>query len=424
VQLRFAARRAGDEPAASVVFSADHRALAREAAARSMVLLTNEPVDGRPVLPLDGDGLGRLAVVGALAARANTGDNGSSDVRSPAVVAPLDGLRAALGEDRVVAAGDDPEEAARVAADADAAVVVVGYTAADEGEFIDAGAFLAPDLVATYPPTDGDEWAETFLAGGGAAEGGISGGSAGGDRASLRLPAAHVELIRAVAAANPRTVVVVVAAGAVITEEWRDAVPAVLLGWYAGSEGGHALADVLLGAVDASGRLPFSIPTSEEHLPPFDRDATAVTYDRWFGQRLLDRLGVPAAFPLGFGLSYTSFALSDLAVGAVEGETAEATVVVANTGDRDGRTVVQVYGEPEGADALPKRALLGFASVEVPAGEQRTVTVPVSLRPLLRWTADGWVPGAAGALLRAAAHAADESGPTARLALGDGAAAR
>jgi hypothetical protein len=375
-----------------------------------MVLLKNEPVQGSPVLPLTG--VRRLVVAGSLAARANTGDNGSSDVRSPEVVAPLEGLRTALPDVRIDAVGDDPAEAAAAAAEADAAVVVVGYTAADEGEFIDAGAFLAPELVATYPPTEGDAWAEAFLASGSAA-GGISGGSAGGDRTSLRLHPDQVALIRAVAEANPRTVVVIVAAGAVITEEWRDAVPAVLLAWYSGSEGGHALADVLLGAVDAAGRLPFSVPTSESHLPAFDPAATAVTYDRWFGQRLLDRLGEPAAFPLGFGLSYTSFALRDLVVDGSEGDTAEVTVTVANTGDRDGRTVVQVYGDPQdGAESLPARALLGYTSVALAAGEERAVPVRASLRPLQRWTADGWVRGCDAVQLRAASHAADGTGPT------------
>ena len=98
-----------------------------------------------------------------------------------------------------------------------------------------------------------------------------------------------------------------VAAGAVLTESWRARVPALLMMWYAGMEGGHALADVLTGAHNPSGRLPFSVPTAEEHLPFFDRDATAITYDRFHGQRLLDKLGVRAAFPHGFGLSYTTF---------------------------------------------------------------------------------------------------------------------
>src|SRR6185312_499467 len=134
----------------------------------------------------------------------------------------------------------------------------------------------------------------------------------GGDRASLRLRPIDEEIIIATAAANPRTVVVVVTAGAVITERWRTKVPATVISWYSGCEGGHALADVLLGRVDASGRLPYSIPTSEDHLPFFDRNATSIVYDRWFGQRLLDRDGHAAAYPLGFGLSYTSFRIDQV----------------------------------------------------------------------------------------------------------------
>lgn len=416
-QLRFAARRAPAEPASAVVFSAGHRALAREVASRAVVLLRNAEVGGAPVLPLDRSALGSLAVAGRLAAAANTGDNGSSDVRSPDVVTPLDGLRRALPATRVEFAGDDAGEAARAAAACDAAVVVVGYTAADEGEYIEAGGVLTPALLETYPPTGGDAWAEAFLASG-SAVGAISGGNAGGDRTSLRLPTDQVELIRAVAAANPRTVVVIVAAGAVLTGEWHDAVPAVLLGWYAGSDGGDALADVLLGRADATGRLPFSIPTSEDHLPAFDATATAVTYDRWFGQRLLDRLGVPAAFPLGFGLSYTTFEITGLELGGVEGESFAAQVAVRNTGGRDGRHVVQLYGEPQSAGAeFPRRVLLGFASVAVPAGATVAVGVRGSIRPLQRWVDDGFVVAADAALVRAASDAADLDGPTARLAL-------
>ncbi len=418
VQLRFAARRVPEEPAASVVFSAEHRALAREAAARAMVLLKNEPVGGASVLPFDPSVVRSVAVAGALAKRPNTGDNGSSDVRSPAVVTPFDGLTAGLDGVRVLDAGADPQSAAAVAADADAAVVVVGYTAEDEGEYIDAGAFLAPELVATYPPTHGDPWAEAYLRAEGAASGGIVGGSAGGDRRSLRLHEPDVALIRAVAAANPRTVVVIVAAGAVITEEWRHEVPAVLLGWYAGSEGGAALADVLSGAVDVAGRLPFSVPTSEEHLPEFDPDAVAVTYDRWFGQRLLDRLGVEAAFPLGFGLSYTTFALEGLELGDPAGEALPARVVVRNTGSRGGRTVVQLYGEPQdGAAEFPARVLLGFASVAVGAGEAVQAEVAASLRPLQRWTGDRLQLPATEVLVRASLDAADTAGPTGRIRL-------
>jgi hypothetical protein len=244
------------------------------------------------------------------------------------------------------------------------------------------------------------------------------GGAAGGDRRSLRLHDADVALIRAVAAVNPRTVVVIVAAGAVLTEEWRHEVPAVLLAWYAGSEGGAALADVLSGAVDVAGRLPFSVPVSEAHLPDFDPDATEATYDRWFGQRLLDRLGVEAAFPLGFGLSYTTFALDALEVGEPAGEALPVRVTVRNTGDRPGRTVVQLYGEPKDAGAeVPSRVLLGFASAAVDAGASAQVEVLASLRPLQRWTGERLTLPSTEVLVRAAAHAADTSGPTASIRL-------
>ncbi|MGI3224271.1 glycoside hydrolase family 3 C-terminal domain-containing protein [Streptomyces sp. GTA36] len=122
--------------------------------------------------------------------------------------------------------------------------------------------------------------------------------------------------------------------------------PIPMVPGYSRCQGGHALAGVLLGDVDASGRLPYSIPLSEGHLPSFDRDATAITYDKWFGQRLLDRDGHQAAFPRGYGLSYTAFTLADLAVGTPDGDAFTATVTVTNTGSRAGRHVVQLYGLP------------------------------------------------------------------------------
>jgi beta-glucosidase len=109
-------------------------------------------------------------------------------------------------------------------------------------------------------------------------------------------------------------------------------------------EGGHALVDVLTGAHNPSGHLPFSVPTTEEHLPLFDRDATAITYDRFHGQRLLDKLGQRAAFPHGYGLSYTTFEIRRVELDQTSSGGATLIVEVANTGPRDGGHVVQVYG--------------------------------------------------------------------------------
>lgn len=408
-QLAFYASDREDEPSPSVVFSAEHLALARTVSQASIVLLKNDPVDGVPLLPLAASELSSVAVVGRLAAVPNTGDHGSSDVRSPAVVTALEGLTAALDGVRLRRPADDtPQAAADAARDAAVAVVVVGYTAEDEGEYVGDDATADPALLALYPPAPAS--ADPTAANG------VMVGAMGGDRASLRLLPSDVAVIQAVAAANPRTVVVIVTAGAVITEEWRASVPAVLIGWYGGVSGGHALADVLLGVVDAAGRLPYSIPADESHLPYFDRDATSIVYDKWFGQRLLDRDGVAAAFPLGFGLSYTSFSLDGVAVTPVSGESFTATVRVTNTGGRAGRHVVQLYGVVE-ADDFPRRVLLGFAPVSLAAGATGTVTVAGSVRPLLRWTDDGFVPAAPQAVVEAAAYSGDPGAVTADLQL-------
>ena len=416
-RLRLHAGRTGAEPGPEVMACAEHRALAREVAGRAMVLLRNEPVDGVAVLPLDDTRLRRVAVLGRLADLPNTGDHGSSDVRAPEVVTALAGLRAALPAADVVHVTDaDPQAAAARAGDADVAVVVVGYTAQDEGEFVDGGVFTRPELAALYPEPADDEERRVRDALFGATTSGTSlagGDTAGGDRADLHLAPEDVALVRAVAAANPRTVVAVVAAGTVLMEEWRHEVPAVLMMWYPGMEGGHALADVLLGRVDASGRLPFVVPTAAEHLPDFDREATQVVYDRWFGQRRLDHLGVRPAYPLGFGLSYTTVGMA-LVDARRDGDDAVLTARLTNTGERDGRHVAQVYGVADSGE----RHLLGFAAAAVAAGASVDVVVRADLRLLGRWDpATRRVAAPQGEVrLELAAHAGDPTAASVVLA--------
>ena len=272
------------------------RALARTVAARSMVLLKNQWVSGTPVLPLDPATVSTIAVIGRLATAPNMGDHGSSDVRPPSFVSPLDGVRARFpGAHLVHVEADDISAARAAAASADVAIVVVGYDAYDEGEYIGLDAVTTPELLSLFPPLPDDMGSaldEAFAPD-------TRQTSQGGDRLSLSLRSVDEDIIRAVALANPSTVVAIVASGAVITESWRHLVPAVLMMWYAGMEGGHAFADVLTGDHNPTGRLPFAIPTSEAHLPAFERDAVAVTYDRLHGQRLLDHMEVDAAFHAG-----------------------------------------------------------------------------------------------------------------------------
>jgi len=414
-QLRSYAHRAATAPPTDVVANTEARALARTVAARGMVLLKNDPVDGKPVLPLDPASVQSIALVGRLATAANMGDHGSSDVRPPSSVSPYDGIRAAFPEADVrLVTSEDVDEAWRAAAGADVAIVVAGFTAADEGEFIGPDSGMTAELFSLFPPIPQSAAALLGEAFGGENED----HGTGGDRVSLALRLVDEDLIRAVAAANPRTVVALVAAGAVLTETWRPAVPAVLMMWYAGMEGGHALADVLRGAQNPSGRLPFSVPTSEEHLPFFDRDATAITYDHYHGQRLLDRLGVTAAFPHGFGLAYTTYEVRGVEVRPAEAGRYVVSVEVANTGTRDGIHVVQVYGRSSSGPYAGESALVGFAPVSVAAGAQSTVDVPVSLVPLGAWVPASRcrvLPAAGDVELEVGAHAHDPAAGVVRL---------
>jgi len=412
--LRFDEVLSAPAAALDAVGSAEHRELAREVAARSTVLLRNEPIEGAPTLPLRPNC--RLAVFGRLAATVNLGDGGSSDVWDLDCHTVLDGIRAVAGE----VAFDDGTDAARasgVAAAAEVAVVVVGYTYEDEGEYIGAA---DPGLSALLPKADEPAVVERYQQMIAALPSTTKpartasrprGFSTGGDRASLRLADRDVDLIRTVAAANPRTVVVIQAGSAVVMTEWIDGVAAVAQAWYGGAQAGPGLADVLFGAVNPSARLPFSVPVAEADLPPFDRDATTFRYDRWHGWWHLARTGTSPAFPFGFGLSYTTFALGDIDVSIADGAI---TVrgAVRNTGDRNGADVVQVYAQLPDTDA-PHR-LVGFVRVEVAAAGSTEFEIVVSADRLATRDPDlhAWVPAIGRHRLTIARYATDPEGVT------------
>jgi beta-glucosidase len=369
-----------------------HRALAREAATKAIVLLRNEG----PVLPLRE--LRSLAVVGRLAAAPNLGDRGSSDTRPApgSVVTPLAGLRAALATLPIrFHDGGDPEAAAATAAGCDAAVLVLGLDWRLEGEHIHPGD-IAPILRQIPPP----DWLEQLLGHrrlqpvwrrfaaliswitsfGSARQGGDF---AAGDRTNLALPPDQVALIRAVARANPRTVVVLMGGGPVLVGDWLQEVPGLLMLWYPGQQGGHALADVLLGRVSPSGRLPFAWPGRQSDLPPFEPRAAQVEYDLWHGYRRLQRDSHAPAFPFGFGLSYAHVDIADLAVALDPGGAVRAEVSVRNSGGVAAAEVVQVYAEPPGqAVERPQRTLAAFERLSLQPGEQRRLSLTIPLRRL------------------------------------------
>ncbi len=413
-QLRSYATRAEGVFDVDNMASAESRKLSREVAARGMVLLKNDEVAGSPVLPLEPGKIQSIAVIGRLALKGNMGDKGSSDVRPPSFVTPLEGIQAAFPGAQITVVGeDDPKAAAEAARKAQVAIVVAGFTERDEGEYVGSDTMTRPELLALFPPMPPEMEAAMASTNNSENEGNVimtSGDEYGGDRASLTLRPIDEEIIQAVVAANPRTVVSIVAAGAVLTEAWRQKAPAILMMWYAGMEGGHALADVLTGAMSPSGRLPFSIPTSTEHLPFFDRHATAITYDRFHGQRLLDKLGVAPAYPHGFGLSYTTFTIDNVMVDEVADGGARVKATVTNTGKRDGRHVVQVYGRRASGPHAGELWLTGFVTVHVPAGETVPVEVKVSFTPLALWDKKAGkriLPEASNVVLEVGAYAHD-----------------
>jgi beta-glucosidase len=349
-------RRAGEVPAEG------HHRLARRAAAESMVLLKND----HAVLPLaDAPGL-TVAAIGEFARTPRFQGMGSSQVNPTRVDVPLEELIAAL-----------PGAAVRFAA---------GFGLDDDG----ADAVLAAEALRTAA---GADVVVAFLGLPPAQE------SEGRDRADIDLPAAQTGLLARLAEAAPGTpIVVVLFNGSVVrTAGWDHAACAVLECWLGGQATGSALADVLTGAVNPSGRLAETIPLRLEDCPSFlnfPGEEGHVRYGEgvFVGYRGFDAAGLPVAYPFGHGLSYTTFDYRDLEVTqAGSDDTGDLVVSVActvvNTGARGGREVVQLYvGDPAARVARPPRELKAFAKVDLAPGEQRRVTLTLTSRAFSYWS--------------------------------------
>jgi beta-glucosidase len=341
-------------PAAGEAVDVDaHHALARQLAAECVVLLKN---DGG-ALPLAGSA--RVAVLGEFARTPRFQGGGSSRVTPTRVDVPLDAIRVLVGDgggEVTFAPGFTLDgtceealraEAVAAAATADIAVIFAGLAEPDESE--------------------------------------------GFDRTDLGLPQVQVELIRAVAAVARRTVVVLSNGGVVSVDGWHDQADAIVEGFLLGQAGGSALADVLFGAVNPSGRLAETIPVrlaDTASFVNFPGEQGHVRYGEgvMVGYRWHETVRLAARYPFGHGLSYTSFTTTDLTVTASGDDTASATVTVTNTGDRAGRHVVQVYVATDaGPVRRPVRELRAFTKVHLAPGESRAVTLHLDRRAFAYW---------------------------------------
>ena len=361
-------------PGGKIDFRADGE-VAFEVARQGIVLLKNEA----GILPLAAAAR-RIVVIGGFAGRGVMSGAGSSQVQGeggPAVTIPVgdDGPLAALMNRTYHASS--PLKAIRAIAPNATVTYRDGYEPADA-----VAQAKKADVVIVFAT----KWA-----------------TEGQDQADLSLPEGQDALISAVAAANPHTVVVL-ETGNPVTMPWLDRVPAVLEAWYPGARGGEAIASVLFGQTNPSGRLPVTFPASTDQLPRHEIDGYATlepdfsgdaptpdarlsaNYDiegsdvgyRWFA-----RTGAKPLFPFGYGLSYTSFASEGLKIDGLH-----ASLTVANTGARAGATVAQVYLVSR--NGVAKRRLVGFQRVELAPGARQTVSLSIDPRLLADWKDGGW----------------------------------
>jgi len=350
----------------------EQKAVARTAAAESIVLLKN----AGDLLPI-AKSIHSLAVIGPNAAVARTGGGGSSLVRPNYSITPLDGIRERAGNSLQVtysqgvsvpgedASKDSPtaraqlrQDAAAAAGKADAAILVVGNAPSIESE--------------------------------------------GFDRKTLRLPDGQDELIEAVVKANKNTIVVINAGSPVAMDPWVDQVPAILMMWYGGQEGGHAIASVLFGDFTPSGKLPVTFPRRIEDTPayghyPGENLHTEYAEGIYVGYRHYDRANIEPLFPFGHGLSYAKFDYSDLKVTPDKigpGRRVQVSMTVKNSGSRAGAEVVQLYlHQAKSSAGRPPQELKGFRRVMLNGGQSQTVTFTVDPRAMSFYSVakHGWV---------------------------------
>jgi beta-glucosidase len=341
----------------SSIDQAAHDALAADIEQAGIVLLRNEDA----LLPLDAGATKTVALIGPEADRIRNG-GGSSKIDAFRTTTPKAALEARLGADRVrYDDGSDAARAAEVAKAADVAIVVVGDNMSEGAD--------KPCM-------------------------GLNCGAADSvDRDAL---------ISTVAAAQPRTVVVLQSGGPVTTP-WREQVPALLEAWFPGQNGGTAIARVLFGEAEPSGRLPATFPVSEADEPvagdpeAYPGVGQTVRYKEGVlvGYRWFDAKEKPVAFPFGFGLGYTTFAFSRLRLEPSKTADARVSVLVRNTGKRSGAAVPQLYvGMPVPAEggAMPPWQLKGFKRVSIRPGRARRVAFELDERAFSHWStaADRW----------------------------------
>lgn len=356
-----------------------HGEAGKKIAEEGIVLLQNKG----DLLPLDGANLKQIAVIGENAVKKMTIGGGSSSLKAKYEVSPLDGIRKRFGADKVSYAP--------------------GYTSGKENKEALMGEALekakTADVVLFFGGLNKNDGQD----------------SEGSDRKDMSLPYGQDELIRALSGVNPKLVVVILSGNAVAMP-WVKEVPAIVEGWYCGSESGNAIASVLAGDVNPSGKLPFTFPVrlednSAHALNAYPGDGKDVEYKEsiFVGYRWVDQQKAKPLFCFGHGLSYTTFeygkVIADKKALDINGEIT-CSVTVKNTGKRPGAEIVQLYiSDKKSSLPRPVKELKGFKKISLNAGETETVSFTIA-KEALQYYDDGkqsWVvePGLFEALIGA-----------------------
>ena len=402
MQLEHYIKRYGtEEPSrADVVGCQAHRQLARKVASQGMVLLKNDKSESstRRMLPLAPESCRRIVVVGELAKSTQTGDAGSSNLVDKTTVSPLKGLEAQPGVEIVYFDGTDLKAIERASSTADAVFVLVGYTATDEGEYV--STFDADTLAATLPYVFPRRFVAKIFSAIinnliGVYEK-FKGKLPGGDRINLRLRPGDETLIGELAeVVGHKMILGVEASGPVIIpRSVREKTSAILFTGYGGCHFGTALCDVIFGRSEPAGRLAYGIVESEDDLPRLDMTSKSVTYDRFWGYRLLQREQKRPAYPFGFGLGFGDVQIVRThldGLDEVRSRFFDIDVVVQNKGGYASSTVVQIYAgqvERSGSEDY-ERVLIGFTRTPtIDVGAESSIHIRCRLDPVARWKSD------------------------------------
>jgi len=307
----------------------EHHEIARKIAEEGIVLLKNE----NNLLPLDGQKIQKIAILGPNADKKMGEAGGSSQVRPPYEITPLKGIKEKL--DDTIKIVDDIESA-------DYVILVLGLNHEQNMD------------------------AENF------------------DKETLELPKSQIELISSTIEKNENIIIILINGSPIVMDPWIEKIPVILEAWYPGMEGGSVIADILFGDINPSGKLPLTFPKKLSDSPAHQSerrysDNEKIYYDEeiFVGYRFFDRENIEPLFPFGFGLSYTNFSLDNLKVNKKDfssNDTVEIKVDIKNTGDVDGAEVIQLYiKDLESSAERPPKELKGFEKVDLKAGETKTV---------------------------------------------------